>query len=119
MAAEEKAEKKGRSGLSAFKGMVLSGLLSIFIASTMFTIGVVHRKMEEDKARRSLVHFMAVDAANVYSDACECARGVFVRNRYREMASPMGGARTIQELISLDADPALPATFRSIYHRHG
>ncbi|MHC4506516.1 MAG: hypothetical protein ACYTFI_24740, partial [Planctomycetota bacterium] len=87
MAAEEKQEKKRRSGLSAFLGMVLSGLLSIFIASTMFTIGIVHDRMEDDRARRSLVHFLAVDAANVYSDACECAHGVFVRNRYREMPS--------------------------------
>lgn len=119
MAPEEKEQKRGRSGLGAFLGMLLSGLLSIFIASIMFTIGVVHQRMEDNRARRALVHFLAVDAVNVYGDTCESAHGVFVRNRYREMASPMGGARSLQELISLDADPDLPATLRSVYHRHG
>lgn len=114
---EEKAGPKGRSGCGAFLGMVMSGILSLFIAGTMFGVNMLRDERAENNQRRALVHFLAGDAVGVYRETCECAYGVFVRNRDREMAGPLAGARSIQELIALDADPALPDTLGSIYRR--
>ena len=119
MAPGEKEEKRGRSGLSAFLGMLLSGLLSIFIAFTMFMIGVIHQRISDDRERKALVQFLAVEAVDINAEACRSAYGVFLGNRHREMVAPkMAGARTLGQVISLDADPALVAAVRSIHGRY-
>jgi hypothetical protein len=119
MAAEEKAEKRGRSGLSAFLGMVLSGLLSIFIASTMFMIGVVHNRMKEGEERQAIVRFLAVEVADIYAETSRSAHAVFVGNRHSQVVAPvMAGARTLGQAMSLDADPGLVASVRSIHGRY-
>ena len=119
MAPEEKQEKKGRSGPSAFLGMVLSGLLSIFIASTMFMVGVVHNRMNEAKERKAVVRFLAVETTDIYGETCRYAHGVFLGNRHSEAVAPkMAGARTLGQAMSLDADPALVAAVRSIHGRY-
>ncbi|MHC4506515.1 MAG: hypothetical protein ACYTFI_24735 [Planctomycetota bacterium] len=119
MAAEEKAEKKGRSGLSAFLGMVLSGLLSIFIASTMFTVGLVRDKLAEGDERQAIVRFLAVEVADIYAETCRSAHAVFIGNRHSQVVAPvMAGARTLGNALSLDADPGLVAAVRSIHGRY-
>ncbi len=116
---DEKAGRRDRSTLAAFLGMVMSALVSLFIAGTMFTVGALHQKRAEDSERKSLVQFMAVEVADIYAEACRSAHGVFVGNRYREAAAPrMAGARTLAQAISLGTDPALVATLRTIYGRH-
>ncbi len=116
---DEKAGKRDRSTLAAFLGMVMSALVSLFIAGTMFTVGALHQKREDDRDRRALVQFLAVEVADIYAEACRSAHGVFVNSRYREATAPrMAGARTLAQAISLGTDPALVATLRTIYGRH-
>ena len=116
---EKKAKPKERTLLGGFLAMAMSAILSLFIANTMLYVGMKHQEKIDRRERRALIHFLAVEAVDIYAEACGNAYGVFLGNRHREMAAPkMAGARTMGHAMSLDADPALVATVRSIYGRH-
>lgn len=117
----EGPELKKSSSLqrSAFLGMVLSGVLSLFIASIMFMIGVVHEFRLNARELRGLVQFFAVEIVEIYAETTEAAEMTLVHGEPLEMSAPrMVSAYTLGRANTLRVDPTLMATLRSIYGRH-
>jgi len=112
-------EKAKPSQLSAFFAMVLSGVLSLFIASTMFMIGVLWGYGEDARELRGIVQFFAVEVVELYAEASEAAEMKLIYGEPQERSAPrMVSAFTLGRANALRVDPSLMATLRSIYGRH-
>ncbi|MHC5080272.1 MAG: hypothetical protein ACYTHN_14750 [Planctomycetota bacterium] len=112
-------EKAKPSTLGQFLAMVLSGVLSLFIASVMFSIGVVWGYREDARELRGLVQFFSVEAVEVFADTADAAEMKLVYGERQEGSSPrMVSAVSLGRANALRVDPSLMATLRSIYGRH-
>lgn len=112
-------KKAKPSRLSTFLAMVLSGVLSLFIASTMFMIGVLWQYREDARELRGLVQFFAVEVVEICAETSEAAEMRLVHYKAHEMSAPrMVSAYTLGRANALRVDPSLMATLRSIYGRH-
>ncbi|MHC4598755.1 MAG: hypothetical protein ACYS47_07100, partial [Planctomycetota bacterium] len=104
---------------SAFLAMVLSGVLSLFIASIMFSIGVLWGYREDARELRGLVQFFAVEVTEIYAETSEAAEMKLVYGEPQEKSAPrMVSAVSLGRANALRVDPSLMATIRSIYGRH-
>jgi hypothetical protein len=111
----DKAKPKEKS---AFLAMVLSGVLSLTIATLMFMIGVLWGYKEDARELRGLVQFFAVEVVEIYAETADLAETKLVYYESQEASAPrMVSAVSLGRANSLRVDPSLMATVRSIYGR--
>lgn len=111
-------EKAKPTKLSAFLAMVLSGVLSLFIASVMFSIGVLWEYREDARELRGLVQFFSTEVADLYDETSEAAELQLVHGELLERSAPrMISAVSLSRANALRVDPTLMSTIRSIYGR--
>jgi hypothetical protein len=110
---------KVRWSWSAFVGMLGAGSLATLVIVTIMAAGSWRERGRRTFERKALVHFFAVEAAELYGDACERAHAfVLHRKQRRALSIRMANAQLIERAVALADDVTLAGRLRGFYGAH-